>query len=136
MSNESTYRRQDASLSATKALHNGAGADICDAFEVNPSGALLAGCELEISAPVLAAGALPNAETVKYSIVSGSTTSPTTVIAADVLTQTGAGGVGAAAATKRFRLPTDVARYAAVKATVSAGGGDCSASSFGAKLLT
>ena len=130
------YSIQDANLSVTKALHNSAGADICDAFDVKPGGDLLAECELEISAPVLAVSALPNAETVTYAVVAGATSSPTAVIADSVLVQTGAGGVGAAAATKRFRLPTDVARYVAVRATVSAGGGNCSASSFGLKLLT
>ena len=129
------YAVQDAELTETKALHNTAGADICTEFDVNPSGELLAQCELEITAPILTAGELPNGETVIYDIVAGAAASPTTVIAAAVLTQTGAAGAGAAASTKRFRLATDVARYVAVKATVSAGGGNCSGKSFTSKLL-
>ena len=42
---------------------------------------------------------------------------------------TGAGGAGAAAATRRLRLPPDVRRYLRAKAAVEAGGGNNTAKS-------
>jgi hypothetical protein len=84
--------------------------------------------ELLITAPALTTAMLADTATVKYDIVTGASVdgsgviqSPTT-IAMTVLTQTGAGGAGAATATKRFQLPTDAQRYVGVKATKSATG--------------
>jgi hypothetical protein len=55
-------------------------------------------------------------------------------LALEALVQTGAGGAGAAAATARFRLPTDCERYVRVSAVNSAAG-DASDKSVTAELL-
>jgi hypothetical protein len=55
-------------------------------------------------------------------------------IAADILTQTGAGGAGAAAAEVRYKFPTTVNRYVRVRAIKSAAG-DASALSLTEKLV-
>ena len=52
----------------------------------------------------------------------------------DVIVQTGAGGVGAAAATAQLALPSGVNRYVRVKATNS-GSADASAKSLTAQLV-
>jgi hypothetical protein len=126
------YRNQDAQLIQTKALPNGAAAVNSDAFdlELTSRSHFTAECELTISAPLLAVGELANAATMKYDVECDSDAafgSPR-VLAKEVLVQTGAGGVGAAAATARFRLPSDVERYLRVKATNS-GAGNASAKS-------
>lgn len=128
----------DTQLKVTKALPNGAASTTSDAIDLasGTNGDFLAPCELLISAPALGVTPLPDAKTMKYSVVhsvNADLSSPAT-LAPDVLTQTGAGGAGAAAATFRFRLPTDVRRYIGVKATGSASG-DASGSSMTAQLL-
>jgi hypothetical protein len=128
----------DAQLKVTKALPNGAASTTTDAINLvtSTNGDFIANAELLISAPALGATPLPDAKTMKYSVVhsvNSDLSSPAT-LAADVLIQTGAGGVGAAAATARFRLPSDVRQYVGVKATGSASG-DASGSSMTVQLL-
>ena len=129
---------QDAQLTKTKALPNGAATIYTDGIDlgVSANGRHLAQCELEISAPALATADLGDAATMKYSVEmdTDSAFGSATALFTDVLTQTGAGGAGAAAATKRVRLPSDVERYVRVKAVNSAAG-DASDKSVTAKLL-
>lgn len=140
MANEFTHRRQDANLIETKALPaagsttaNGGSIDL----ETTPAqDARLAGCELEIGSPALGATPLPNGETVTYKVEDSADDTTFTTVADSVLVVTGAGGVGCAAATERFRLPATIRRYVRVAATTSAGTGSCAASNFTAKLLT
>lgn len=119
------YGVRDANMVKTKALPSGASTIYTDGIDVGlrgGRGALLADCELEINAPILAVGELANASTMKYDVQMDADVafgSPTT-IALEVLVQTGAGGVGAAAATAKFRLPTNCERYVRVAATNSA----------------
>ena len=65
-----------------------------------------------------------DAATLIYDIVTSASSdlSGPTVVRSAIITQTGAGGAGAAAASKRFRLPTDCQRYVGVKVTKSASG--------------
>lgn len=84
--------------------------------------------ELLLEVPAQAVGALPNATTITYDIVESATSvlgSPVVVRKAAII-QTGAGGVGAAAASVRYRPATNAARYygfqATGVATVSAAG--------------
>lgn len=129
---------RDALLTATKALPNGAATIYTDGIDLGhgAKGDHLATCELYIEAPALVVGDLANGETVKYSIQhdTDSAFGSATSVEDDVLTQTGAGGAGAVAATKRFRLPVDVKRYVRVKA-VNSGAGDASDKSVTVSLL-
>lgn len=130
---------RDASLVKTKALPTGAAAVSTVAFDL---GALTGRgirdyiCDLLIEAPLLAVGELANASTMIYSIecdTDAAFGSATTLVAA-AITQTGAGGVGAAAAEARFRVPMDCERYLRVTATNSTAA-DASAKSVTASLL-
>lgn len=77
--------------------------------------------ELLIEAPALAVGQLANTETLVYSIYHDTDSAfGTEVLLLDrLIVQTGADGAGAAATTKRIRLPADTSRYIRVKATPS-----------------
>lgn len=118
---------KDANLIETKALPNGAATIYTDGIDlglVSARGARLADCELLIEAPALVVGDLGDAATMKYDVQHDSTSDFGSVatIATTVLTQTGAGGVGAAAASVRYRFPTHTLRYVRVAATNSAAG--------------
>jgi len=122
---------KDANLKLSRALPNGAAtvySTSIDTGKTTELGKQLAEVELLLSAPALVVGDLADAATMKYSIVMD-TVDPidgsSTVLYADILTQTGAGGAGAAAATKRFKLPTDGLRLVGFKA-VNSGAGDAS----------
>jgi hypothetical protein len=78
--------------------------------------------ELLLSAPALTTGQLADAATMKYDILhsdNADMSSPSTYITA-AITQTGAGGAGAAAATFNVRPPSTGKRYWGVKVTNSA----------------
>jgi hypothetical protein len=116
----------DGNLTRTRALPSGASAVTTDSIDLGegPSGTFVTPCELNISAPAVTTAMLANAATIIYDIVTSANAdlSSPTVVAKEVLVQTGAGGAGAAAATKRFRFTTDVQRYVGVRATKSATG--------------
>jgi len=117
--------RKDAGLINTKALPAGASSVYCAGFDTgarSANGEHMANAELLISAPALAVGELADTETMTYKVQHDTDSAyGTPVTLADaVLVQTGAGGAGAAAATKRFRLPSNVSRYVRVAATNSA----------------
>ena len=70
-------------------------------------------------------GDLGNGDTMKYSIIMDSAQpldGSSTVLFADCITKTGAGGVGAAAATFRFKLPSNAYCWIGFKAVNSAAG--------------
>lgn len=122
----------DASMRAVKALPNGATSTTSDAIDVGTSP--IDG-EVLIKAPALAVAALPDTKTMTYEIVGSANadlSSPT--VLANVIVQTGAGGVGAVATENRWKMPSDVPRYIGVKATNS-GAGNCSASSVTMQIL-
>lgn len=117
----------DAQLKVSTALPTGASA-VSQAAGIDlvnsVNGDFVAEAELLITAPAVTTGMLGDAATIKYDVITSANAdlSSPTVVAATVLTQTGAGGAGAAAATKRFALPSDVQRYVGIKATKSAAG--------------
>ncbi len=117
---------RDAALEVSRALPNGAATVTSTALQAKNDVAkdFAADTELEISAPAVTTGMLGDAATLKYSVVEGNAAdlSDATVLAADVLVQTGAAGAGAAAATKRFRLPSTVKKYVGLRAVKSAAG--------------
>lgn len=135
------YELKDASLKLTRALPASAATVYAtpgiDTGKTTAQGAQLADVELLLTAPALSTDELGDAATMKYSILMD-TVDPidgsSTVLYADILTQTGAGGAGAAAATKRFKLPSDALRIIGFKAVNSAAG-DASGKSATLELL-
>lgn len=98
---------------------------------VTPAGVQPDGVEYLLTAPALTTAQLGDAATMKYSILMD-TVDPvdasSVVLFADCITQTGAGGAGAAAATFRFKLPSNATRILGFKITNSANA-DASAAS-------
>lgn len=124
------YAVKDNSLIKTKALPNGANTIYTDGIDLGSlsgRGARLADFELIIDAPALVVGDLADAATMKYTVETDddSAFGSVTTLFADILVQTGAGGAGAAAASKRLRLPSNCERYVRIKA-VNSGAGDAS----------
>jgi len=121
----------DASMNQTLALPNGAAATTSTAVDTGMSAGGQQGSEVfEIAAPALTTTQQPDAKTLKYDVLwsnNADLSSPTTYITS-ALVQTGAGGVGAAAAKFRFRLPDNAGRYVFFKATGSASGDSSGAS--------
>ncbi len=146
MANPSLPGLQDASLTLTLALPSAASTTVTSATGIDTgvtTGDAIQPGQIEflLSAPALNTTQLPDTKTVTYNvIVSAASTlgTPTTMLAA-VITQTGAGGVGAAAATYRFRLPSSLpgtaSRYVGFTAVTGSATGDCSASSATLKAL-
>lgn len=134
---------RDASLKQTVALPSAANGNVNAAtgldMEVTAASDFVALTEVFVSAPALNTTQLPNAATMTYNLIasaSANMASPTT-LQASVLVQTGAGGTGAAAATDRVRLPTNlgsVGRYLALQA-VGLNNGNCQAASATLELL-
>jgi hypothetical protein len=115
---------KDASLKQTRALPSGAATVNSSAIDlVTSSRANNLGLELLISAPALAVGQLANASTMKYKLQHDTDSAFGTaenLCGIETIVQTGAGGVGAAAATKRVALPSDCKRYVRLVVTNSA----------------
>jgi hypothetical protein len=137
-----SFSLRDASLQQSAALPNGATSTSTGSIDLgvnasglasNPGG-VLADFEVQIQAPVLATAALPNTDTMTYSIETSPDNSTWTVLYGTALTQTGAGGAGAPAATQNVRLPVGCNRYVRGQATNS-GAGNCSGSNFVIALL-
>lgn len=131
------FSLNDEQLKVTKALPNGAATVASDGFDLGhgTKGDFLADCELEIAAPALAVADLANGDTMTYDVYHDTAAdfSSETLLFDNVITQTGAGGAGAAAQTVSRRLPVDVKRYVRVKATNSAAG-DASDKSLTARI--
>ncbi len=127
-----SFLRKDAQLRATRALPAAAatvnGAAI--KLDVASRDQLLAEVQWLITAPALAVGQLANGSTMKYSLITSpnSDGSSPTVIYKDLITQTGAGGAGAAAATSKVRLPADVTGYVGLQ-IINSAAADASAAS-------
>ena len=108
----------------TKALKNGAGDVSTDPIATGEDGGEL--CyphEFVISCPALTTAILGDGATMTYKVEHSDSYSAdfVTLIPAIAL-QTGASGAGAAAITRRFRLPSDVKKYVRITATNSASG--------------
>src|SRR5262245_43016796 len=113
---------RDTVLKATKALPNGAATITQTAgFDLMNStrGDFIANVEALLSAPALTTGEAPDTRTLTYGLISSdnSDLSSPTVVVAGAIVQTGAGGAGAAAATYRFKPPSNVKRYFGFRAT-------------------
>jgi len=91
---------------------------------------------LEIEAPVLTTGELPDAETMTYDIITDTTAdfaTPTTLVD-DAITQTGAAGAGAALANYSAAMPAGAERYLKLN-VANSGAGNASAKNARFSLL-
>ncbi len=125
----------DALLKQTAALPDGAASTSTAAIDLEKTSrgdftGHIKAPDLIIEAPVLNTTQQPNAKTLIYKVEQDTDPAFGTVetLYAAVITQTGAGGTGAAAASKRVALPVDVKRYVRVTATGSASGNASAAS--------
>lgn len=127
-----TFNLKDAQLQTTDALPNGAATAYSTVQDLQNGGHgdFVAPCEILLTAPALNVTQQPDNKTLKYTIQSSVDSAFTSPIDeyTDVITQTGAGGAGAAAATFRCRLKTSVKRYLRVKMVGSASGNSSTAS--------
>jgi hypothetical protein len=127
----------DAALKVTKALPSGAASTTTDAIDLgDASGDFRADCELLIQAPAMGVTPMADAKTMTYQVLGSvnSDLSSPFILADKIIVQTGAGGVGCAAAEGRWKPPSNAPRYIGVKATGSTTG-DASGSSVVAKLV-
>ena len=135
-----TFSLQDeeAAVKKTLALPTGASTVATAGIDLGHGlkGDFLARSELLITAPLLVVGELANTETMTYDVYhdTASDFSGEALLLKEVITQTGAGGAGAAAASVQVALPAGVSRYIRVKATNSAAA-DASAKSLTAQLV-
>lgn len=131
--------RADKLLTFTAALPNGAASTTSTAIDletVAPANDLLAHVEFEVQAPALTTGQLGDTQTITYIVETSATSdfSSITTLIASLAVQTGAGGAGAVAVTKRFQLPTDCQRFVRIKATKT-GASNASTASLTFRLL-
>lgn len=109
------YNVRDANLKNTRALPGSATSVYSTGIQIDngANGSFVAPCELLITAPAAAVGQLANAETLVYFVQTddNSSFSGATNISGTLITQTGAGGAGAAGATARFKVPSNAEKY-------------------------
>jgi hypothetical protein len=130
---------QDADLIKSAALPNGAKTTQTEAIDLgdrSARGDFLANVEFLADAPAIPVAALADAATMKYKVETDEDAAfgSAKTLVADLIVQTGAGGAGAAAASARFRVPSNVERYVRLAATNSAAG-DASALNMSLKAL-
>jgi hypothetical protein len=135
---------RDATFKATLALPNAASTTVTQATgfdtEASTRSDFTALHELLLTAPALNTTILPDTKTMTYNLIASASANmgtPTTV-QASVLVQTGAGGVGAAAATDRIKLPSNIGaigRYVGLTAVSGANTTDASSKSATLELM-
>lgn len=132
------YNVQDAKLARSVTLPNGANTTNSNGIDLEhgAQGEFLADAEFLIEAPALTTGELGDTQTITYSLRQSNAAdfSGDSEVLGGLIVQTGAGGAGAAAASKRVRLPSDVQRYVRLRA-VKTGASNASTKSGSLKLL-
>jgi hypothetical protein len=126
-----SYALQDEQVKNTRALPAAASTTVDGAaldLGHGSFGDFVAQVEFKLSAPAVNATMAPDTRTFTYSIIHSDNAdlSSPTVLYASVIVQTGAGGVGAAAASHTCRLPVDVKRYVGARVVSGASTGDAS----------
>ena len=116
---------RDTNLSVTKALPAAAATNYSDPIDLRDSapGIKMRSAQIEVAIPALPS--LVDAKTLIATLqdsADGTNFNDITTLAS--ITLTGAGGVGAAAVTRKFKLPEDVRRYIRLKQAVLTAGGD------------
>jgi microcystin degradation protein MlrC len=140
MANDYSPARNDAALSpAAIALPAGSSTTVNSAsIDLNAVGPFLAETELELvtASATLDSTALPNTETLTYTIQDSADDSSFQAVAVlSLATMTGAGGAGDTANTVYHRLASDTRRYVRVSVVSSGSAGDCSAATMTLKAL-
>jgi hypothetical protein len=126
-----SFALKDTQVKNTRALPAAASATVDGAaldLGHGSFGDFVANAEFKLSAPAVNATMLPDTRTFTYSIIHSDNAdlSSPSVLYPSVLVQTGAGGVGAAAASYISRLPVDVKRYVGARIVSSISTGDAS----------
>ena len=137
MARDGSFAIGDADLVQTKALPASAGDASTTAFDLGAAQAnqdFLADCEMLVSAPALTTTQMPDTKTATYKVEESADNITFATLLAAVISQVGAAGAGAAAATKRIRLPVNVKRYARLTVTTGAAAGDCSGATMSVAL--
>jgi len=122
---------KDALVKATRALPASTTAVTSSAIDtgVSSAGEQRAAVEFELSAPLVTTAQLPDTKVFVYDVIhsdNADLSSPSTLID-NAITQTGASSSGAAADSKRFKLPSNAKRYIGFTVSPSASGtGDAS----------
>jgi len=140
MGNTYSHGRNDAALSPAAIALPAGSATTVNSASIDLAGVtpLTAQFELELvtASATLSTTALPNSETITFTIqesTDGSSFTPLHVLSE--ATMTGAGGAGDTPNTVYTRLPSDVSRYVRVSAVTSGSTGDCSAATMTLKAL-
>lgn len=119
------FERIDALLAETLALPN-AGAGYTTGFDLKTltaKGARLADLIMRSKVGDLAVGNLANAATLKVSVICDTVLpldASSVVLATDVISMVGAGGVGDLGQISRYKIPDDCPRYIGISITTSA----------------
>lgn len=136
MANEFDRNIKDNSLIVTKALPAAAANNNSPTLDLGGSASYFQAQHVEVEIVVPATPALVDAKTIIISLQdSADDSSYAATDPAISTTLTGAGGVGAAAKTVRFRLPSNVRRYIQFNQAVLTAGGDSTAVSVTYRLL-
>jgi len=135
-----SHLQEDALLNVSRALPAAASTAVnsasIDLGHAGTNGRLHADCEFLVSAPAVNTTMAPDTRTFTYKIQHSDDDSTFVDIASGVIVQTGAGGAGAAAASFRWRAPSNVKRYVRLVVTSGASTADASSVSATLKLLT
>jgi hypothetical protein len=126
------FALKDTQVKGTRALPSAASTTVDGAaidLGLGTFGDFLAKAEFKLTAPALTTTMAPDTRTMSYSIIhsDNSDLSSPTVINSNCIVQTGAGGVGAAAASFTWRPHVDVKRYIGVRVVSGASITDSSA---------
>lgn len=117
-----TFQVADKLLTLTAALPNGAANTSTTAIDLEHNNArenFLADCEFLVSIPALTTTQLGDTQTITVSVETDNDVAfgSAKVVISSLFVMTGASGAGAAAASDRFRLPSNCERYVRIKAT-------------------
>lgn len=129
-------RLQDASHTKTKALPAAAASNASASIDLGSTVLGPKADDLEVEISIAATPALVDDKTITLTLKDSADDSTFAAIPSiATLVQTGAGGVGAAAASRRLKLPPDCRRYIRLDAAVLTAGGDNTAVSTTLKVF-
>lgn len=131
-----TRRLADANLTKTKALPAAAAANATDSIDLGQTTLGPAADHIEVEISIPTTPALVDDKTITLTLKDSADDSTFAAIPAiATLVQTGASSAGAAAASRRFKLPPSTRRYLRLDAAVLTAGGDNTAVSYTLKVL-
>ena len=130
------HRISDANLTVTTALPAAGATGTSAQIDLgdNTDSFFPEGVSIELTLP--ATPALAASETITFTVLADTGTTASTALSPSLTAVvTGTAGTGAAAQKFNWRIPGNIARYLAVKATLSANAGNNTAVSFTTKLV-